>query len=46
MLYTPEALVTDSVTTPVAPFLADTFALATAPPCASVIVPVRVAPAT
>src|SRR5258708_35287581 len=31
---------------PVAAFLAVTFALATAPPCASVIVPVSVAPAT
>jgi len=35
-----------SVVTPVAPFLAETLAPTTAPPCASVIVPDNVAPAT
>src|ERR1700676_3494350 len=46
MLYAPVALVVDSVVTPVAPFLAATFAPTTAPPCASVMVPDNVAPAT
>src|ERR1700674_5977402 len=46
MLYIPELLVVVSVDTPVAPFLAETFAPPTPPSCASVIVPDSVAPAT
>src|SRR6266436_7756288 len=46
MLYAPEALVVDSVVTPVAPFFAVTFAPTTAPPCESVMVPDSVAPET
>src|ERR1700737_4606878 len=46
MLYAPELLVVVSVVTPVAAFLAETFAPTTAPPCASVMVPDSVAPET
>src|SRR6267143_6395609 len=46
MLNAPELFVMVSVVTPVAPFLAEIFAPITAPPCASVIVPDRVAPET
>src|ERR1700730_587566 len=46
MLYAPELLVVVSVDRPVATFLAETLALAITPPCASVMAPVRVAPAT
>src|SRR6266478_10030827 len=46
MLYAPPVLVVVSVTTLVWAFRAETFALATAPPCASVTAPVTMAPDT
>src|ERR1700731_4992209 len=46
MLYAPEVFVVVLVVTAVATFLAEPRALAITPPCASVMAPVRVAPAT
>src|SRR5579864_6562283 len=46
MLYEPELLVVVSVAIPVATFLAETLALGTTPPCASLMVPDKIAPDT